>query len=61
MSLGRKTMTAKLLAMGGNVAICLECEGKGFAGAGNNRGGRHCRRCPKCKGTGRVSVGSTKR
>lgn len=61
MGLGRKRLLTKITAMGGNVALCLDCNGKGFSGAGAKGADRHCRRCPKCKGTGRISVGSTKR
>ena len=60
MSLGRRSLLTKILGAGGNIALCLHCRGKGFAPDDDPRG-RAARRCPKCKGAGRIEVGSTKR
>lgn len=55
----RSLMTSGFNTVERPPAYCGNCCGKGFAlDQGKNR---HSRKCPRCRGKGAVSVGSTKR
>lgn len=61
-SIGASMLTASLTGprYKGGVALCVDCRGKGFD-LEREPGKRAARKCPRCRGKGTISVGSTKR
>lgn len=53
-------LTHGLTAKEPNRCFCSDCHGKGFA-VERRPGSRASRRCPRCRGKGFTTVGSTKR